>query len=765
MNHKNNIQKYRQARLSNRFVTPFRLSLVLSVLAFSSLLRLHAKQVSARQALDIARKYVTLDRRLTAVPRTRGNGRPATEPFYVFNDARGKGYVVVSGDDAMGEILAYSDAGKLDTLNANPGARLLLQAYRERFAQLQQQPEAAQPVTVQPSTRALPGYKAVAPLLTCKWDQVFPYNKNTGYPYTGCVATAMAQVMFYHKWPVQGRGENSYTVVYDNQVKHADFSQSYYDWGHMKNIYNYYHPSTDVEKDAVALLMSDIGIATGMQYTNRASGAYNEQAESAWQKHFDYTTAFVRRADEGTAGFTEIVRQELLDGFPVYLSGYYAIEADGHAWVTDGMDSNGLFHMNFGWGGQSDGYFSLTATDVAQSGGEFGGRPLSFKVGLIAILTHPNKPGKKIDPSLLADSPKLRFTLEGSLTLPDGHAKTFAVGEMPAVEMAYFINKGSNFKGDIGVGIFDMNGKMLIPCASDDHAVGGFTDRVFGKYDDGYMKKDNVIVTPQKIKVSLTDPARLGDGYYQLLPICVPKREDGSWGEWGRMKLAPRMVIEISNGSVRVVEEDFLTAGFQFAEQPSVRHVKPGSEEKIYFSIRNKSGLERTCQAKLQLLNADGTVALEVRREQKTAFSGFDTTLLPFAVDIPASFAEGQYRIAIELIKENPIGIDNPAAERYAVEKLYGKDDTFLDISLLPTGIDNTTAPDFHLTHDGNTLTLQGCRLQWVKLFDTNGRLLKHFPAAAQNQASLSIADLAPGIYLVQTAADGHIRAHRFVKQ
>ena len=87
------------------------------------------------------------------------------------------------------------------------------------------------------------------------------------------------------------------------------------------------------------------------------------------------------------------------------------------------------------------------------------------------------------------------------------------------------------------------------------------------------------------------------------------------------------------------------------------------------------------------------------------------------------------------------------------------------DISLLPTGIDNTTAPDFHLTHDGNTLTLQGCRLQWVKLFDTNGRLLKHFPAAAQNQASLSIADLAPGIYLVQTAADGHIRVRRFVKQ
>ena len=119
------------------FTGTFQLALVLSALTLSSFLRLEAKQVSPQQALNIARKYITPDRRSSLTPKTRGDNQPTAEPFYVFNDMRGKGFVVVSGDDGMGEILAYSDAGKLDTLNANPGVKLLLQSYRESFAELQ----------------------------------------------------------------------------------------------------------------------------------------------------------------------------------------------------------------------------------------------------------------------------------------------------------------------------------------------------------------------------------------------------------------------------------------------------------------------------------------------------------------------------------------------------------------------------------------------------------------------------------------------------
>ena len=745
---------------NNSFMKPSRLACVLSALLFLIFLPVHAKQVSVKQAFDIARKYITPDRRKAVVPHTRGGNGAEASPFYVFNDVHGKGYVVVSGDDAMGELLAYSDGGTLDTLNANPGVKLLLQAYRERFTQLQQQPDAAQP-----AIRTRSAQQTVAPLLTTKWNQIYPYNKIVGYPYTGCVATAMAQIMFYHKWPVQGRGEVTYTVVSDDEEKHVDFTKSRYDWAHMKNVYDYHHPSTNVEKDAVALLMNDAGMATKTQYNPGSSGAYNEAAEHALQVNFDYTTAFVRRADEGTAGFTEVVRQELLKGYPVYLAGSYSVGSSGHAWVTDGVDERGLFHMNFGWGGQSDGYFSLTAADVSQSGSEFGGRPLTFKVGLIAILAHPNRSGEKpIDPSLLADSPKLKFTPEGALNLPTGHAKTFGVQNMPAVEMVYFINKGKGFKGDVGVGIYDMEGKLITPCPSDDHANGGFTQRVFGTYDNGVMQRDNVIVTPQQIKIDLTEAIKQGNGYYQLLPICVPKKEDGSWGEWTRMKLAPRMVIEINNGTVRVAEEDYIDAGFQLAEQPSVARIKPGTEEKVNFYVRNKGGLERTCYAKLQLLNADGTVAMEVRREQKTDFTGFDVTLLPFTVNIPATFTEGKYTVKLVLIEDNASGIDDPAANHYAVGKVYDKDDTFIDVSKLTTAIENAAVSGFKLTTDGNMVTLQGNRLQWAKLFDLNGRLMKHVDAAAPARLALPISDLAPGVYLIQVADNGRVLTRRFVK-
>lgn len=755
---KNNPTKGNSCHPRKQTTLPCRLAWALLALILSSPLPINAKQVSLRQALNIAKKYITPHSQSAAAPRTRAENPSAAKPFYIFNDAHGKGFVVVSGDDAMGEILAYSENGKLDTLNANPGVKILLQAYRESFEILQQHPEIAKP-----ATRAVPTYKTVKPLLSCKWSQGYPYNKKTGYDYTGCVATAMAQIMYFHKWPAQGKGENTYTVAYDNRQVHADFSQSNYDWTHMKDRYDYYNPYNEVEADAVALLMRDAGFASYMQYTPSSSGAYDNAANKALQNNFDYTTAFVTRADEGTAGFTEIVRQEILNGFPVYLSGFYSLRGSGHAWVTDGQNDQGLFHMNFGWGGQSDGYFSLTAADVAQSGSEFGGKPLSFKFRLTAILAHPNKDNTKpIDPSLLPDSPKLKFSLDGSLRLPEGHAKNFSKTEILPAEMTNFINKGKDFRGDIGVGIFDMEGKLLKICPSEDHATGGFTQRMYGHYDNGTMKLDYLVNTPQKIKV---DVSELANGYYQLLPICAPKKEDGTWGEWTRIKLAPRMEIEINDNTVRVAEEGFFEAGFQFAEQPSKINFKPGDEEKIYFAVRNKGGLERTCYAKLQLLDTDNNVKLEIKQEKKTELTGFDVTLLPITVKIPSDFAEGQYKIKLELIYANGEGIDDPAAEHHTIAKLHGKEDIFFQISTQPTGIEENTTADLYLSNDGSTLTLKGNQLQWAKLFDLNGRIIKHITTNTDSQIFLPINNLTPGIYIIKVADNGYIHTRRFIKR
>ena len=737
----------------------YRQAFALFALAFATLLPVQAKQVTARQALDIARKYVMPNRQSIASAQTRAGKQQPIEPFYVFNDKQGKGFVVVSGDDAMGEILAYGDNGTLDTLNANPGVKLLLQAYRERFAQLQQAP-----ISTQPATRAMPTYKAVAPLLTCKWNQDKPYNKKTGYNYTGCVATAIAQVMYYHKWPIQGKGENTYTVRSDNKVKHADFSKSYYDWANMKDEYRYYDPGTQREQDAVAKLMSDVGIATYMQYTPYLSGAQNESAEKALRENFDYSTAFVSRSDEGLPAFTDIIRQELTNGFPVYLSGSQRGGRGGHAWVTDGVNEQGLFHMNFGWGGQGDAYFSLSTLSVAQSGNEFGGKPMTFSYGLIAILAHPNKRNTKpIDPALLASTPKLKFNIGGSLRVAQGSGKTFAVGNMPAVEMNEFNNYGKPFKGDIGVGIFDMNGKRITVCPSDDHATGGYTKRVYGQYSNGEMGRD--YTNPQTVKIKI-DLSKLHNGYYQLLPMCIPLEENGRWGEWIHMRQAPRMVIEIGNGRVRIVEEDSINAGFQLTEQPSKLWLKPGNEETIHVPIRNKGGLGFGYFAKLQLLDAKGNVAFEAQRTKPMELDGFRTTWMPFTINVPSALSEGKYRMKLLLIKETSAGIDNPDAERFDVEKLYDKEETIFTVASKVTHIAGTTTANYTLTNnDGHSLTVRGTGLQRVRLFDINGRLLGSAVSTDGTEVSISLANLVPGVYLVQVMADGQVHTHRLLKR
>lgn len=170
---------------------------------------------------------------------------------------------------------------------------------------------------------------------------------------------AIAQMMYYYQWTLRGQGQAEYEVTYYHATKSADFSQSQYDWANMLPDYRYPVQATAEQESAVALLMSDVGIASFMQYTPSASGTQGFFAYQALQKNFDYTSAYVTRAMEGPSRFAEILRTELLNGCPVYLEGHPSGSASGHAWVADGFDENGLFHMNFGWEGQGDAYYSL----------------------------------------------------------------------------------------------------------------------------------------------------------------------------------------------------------------------------------------------------------------------------------------------------------------------------------------------------------------------------------------------------------------------
>lgn len=676
----------------------------------------HAKDIKPLQAARIAERYIKLAPESFARSATRA--ADGNTPYYIYNDARGQGFVIVSANDAMGEVLAYSTDGTLDTLNANPCVKLLLESYRQTYEVLKEgdavvlkQSHIAHNNTADTDTRSGLFTKTVAPLLKSRWGQEHPFNSLTGFPYSGCVATAVAQMMYYHKWPAQGKGRNEYTVNYYNTTKSADFSLSHYDWNNMLPDYRYPVNANTVQQNAVALLMNDVGVASFMQYTPSASGTQGAMAYRALQNNFDYTAAYVTKAVEGPTRFAEILRQELLNGCPVYLEGHPAGSASGHAWVTDGFDENGLFHMNFGWEGQGDAYYSLTNLSVSQSGSEFQGKPLAFNRAITAILAHPNN-GKHpdIDRSLLESSPQLMFNEGGSLTIKDTVGKTFNPMQTLTVNMCSFVNRGNPFKGDIGVAVYDDDGNLYSVVYSDNHADGGLTERIYGADHNGYMGTDYLINQPQSISVNL---ANMPDGYYRLIPVCVARKEDGTWDEFLPMKKAPVIEVQLTGGSGRISETCSEEARLQLMAQPRLSApAEQGSKVQAFFTVKNLNGVPRDCYMRVKLLDEDGTVVLSVRTDNATEIEGFTTSEIPILLSLPASIKPARYKVLLE------ITADEEETQPYPINNIHDKDAAYIEvIKAQPRPI--MTQTEVYLADDAND------KIESGSIDISNGQLFK----------------------------------------
>lgn len=606
-------------------------------------LQLSARDITPKAALSIARRYVEVGRDALKRQPTRSGVAANASPYYIVNDAHGHGFVVVAGDDAMGEVLAYSARGQMDTTQLNPEARYLLQAYRQVYAQLK---HGGRLVQAAKPTRALA--ERVAPLLRTQWGQSYPYSKKTGYV-TGCVATAMAQIMNFHRWPAQGRGQNRYTVNYDHTQREADFSQSHYDWANMLNDYGR-QPATAQQEDAVALLMNDAGIAVYMQYTPSGSGSQSTAAAKALRDNFDYDAALVTKADEGNAHFAEIIKNELRQGFPLYISGDPKGGGAGHAWVCDGFDSEGMFHMNFGWDGQADGYYSLTALNLASTGSEFQGRPLSFGLRLHIIAAHPNKAGTpKIDADIAVGAPNLAFNLSGEMHFV-GTPPTHLVADAK-LAFSHFVNQSyQKFCGDVGIGIYNASNQLVKACASDAHPQGGYTKVRYKDYD-GKLPSGGLVNDDVPIAVDLSS---LADGQYVLAPICATWKTDGSWGEWARIKKAPRVVMLVTHGQIAYVELPSATTAYQLDTPPSfAKKLRSAEKNTLVLNIRKLDSMPFDGIVKVDFINAQGAVAYTVQTQKVVEFEQFAPTMVTLPVELPATLPAGRYELRTTILKRD----------------------------------------------------------------------------------------------------------------
>jgi hypothetical protein len=303
---------------------------------------------------------------------------------YVFNQRLNSGFVFLSADSEAYPVLGYVDGGAFDRENIAPALKWWLGEYSRQIEFARQNTSASDDIS---ATRASVSGVAIAPMVTTKWNQGTPYNDqcpriNGVRCVTGCVATAMAQVMNYHKYPERGKGTVSIDLEATTDPTKLDLSAETFDWNNMLDSYDGEY--TEVQANAVAYLMKACGYSVDMNYSTTVSGAASYYIGKALIDNFGYNPgiSFEERVYYNETSWNQMVYDELNAGRPVIYGGQG--EGGGHQFVCDGYDGNGYFHINWGWGGASDGYFllqSLNPDDLGIGGGTGGG--FSFDQSII----------------------------------------------------------------------------------------------------------------------------------------------------------------------------------------------------------------------------------------------------------------------------------------------------------------------------------------------------------------------------------------------
>lgn len=353
----------------------------------------NAKEITRQQALQKAQQFMQGKQFAAVTNRAQGqNQTQEPQGYYVFNAEAGGGFVIVAGDDRMPEILGYSDHGNLDHIPVN--MKSLLDYYHDVALHLDNITEKR----IANSNRA--AMTDIAPLVTTHWDQRAPYNSQCpiidgARPLTGCVATAMAQVINYNKWPQE---ETTSVPAYVTDTRNfflPELPPTTFDWDNM-------------DSESIARLMLYCGQSVAMDYCNDygESGANTGLVPKALMKVFGYSTLtkFVDASSYSKDEWENLLYNELTEDRPVLYGGYGS--EGGHAFVVDGYQ-DGRFHVNWGWGGSADGFFLLQLLGPEDNG--------MFSSGQHAIIGI--RPPREDDPSEPPSEPEDKDIYYGQVTL------------------------------------------------------------------------------------------------------------------------------------------------------------------------------------------------------------------------------------------------------------------------------------------------------------------------------------------------------------
>lgn len=373
-----------------------------------------------------------------------------TPTYYVVTPGKDMGFVVVAGDDEVAPVLGYNLEGNVNSGNIPDGMRYWLECYDREIAYIRENAHPNLPNLVEKvaGTEYTQSYE---PLLgPIKWNQDDPFNlkcpmQDGVRTYVGCLATAIGQIMRYHKWPETGKGAIEYVTEGGLKVS-ANMEGFKYDWDNMLPAYT--ASATQVQKDAVSDLLFHAGAASLMEYTNVASGASTANLTTALMKNFSYSKNLkvITRNATSYESWVAAIQGELAARRPVYYTG---IGSDGgHAFVLDGYDGQGMYHFNWGWSGVSDGYFTLSVLNPISQG--IGGNTSGFNFMqeiLVGVM-----PPTSAEPEVM--SPNLCIVYKNTTDPKEG--LSVSVTEASASDLVSF------YAGVLNNGIESFDGNIIL---------------------------------------------------------------------------------------------------------------------------------------------------------------------------------------------------------------------------------------------------------------------------------------------------------------
>ena len=493
-------------------------TLLFVVTAFTNILLANADPITKAQALSIATKYINNPKLSNDTPKTRSSQANEQPAYYIFTNPNDKKFVIISGESKLNELVGYGDKMTENPNDQPPYFKLFLKEYERVVKEVRSKATATTPQR--------PIKRKVEPLLTCKWSQYDPFNKytplsNGQHTPTGCVATATAQVMFYNKWP-KNRPQDYIASTGDDAKKSAT-----YWWDEMKNTTN--EMGTEHSRQAVGVLMSDIGKAVNMRYYYRGSDSNLQYACNALRDKFDYTVRYLDKNFLPANDFLNEVMQEISDGYPVLVVG------GPHAFVYDGYDEQGLIHTNWGWGGENDGYFDINIVTLNVSG--FALNSGTFWDDISVVFAHPNDgkatPFKDIERGLDA-----RTTT--SLTIDKTEANRSESFSAKIEKLGSY----SSVKGELGV----FTGKVALALYNDKNEQ----VKIFNSTASDQTWAS--IFTSMSFDVADINFKGIADGNYRLVPVFSEMLDTKTkeHGDWKPINHANEIEVKLTPNAVQL---------------------------------------------------------------------------------------------------------------------------------------------------------------------------------------------------------------------